>query len=1362
MTPPAATASHHLPPSLAVRTLRVCLWALAGVWVILVVAWLALFWIILPHINEWRGALETQATRALGMPVRLGAIQVRSSGWVPALRLDDVRLLDAQGREALHLQAVDVALSPASLWAFQPRLAQLHVRGLALDVRRDAQGQLHVGGHRLGQADPAFTQRVLDWVFRQGELVLRDGRVRWTDELRPQAPPLQLQAVQLVIRNSLRRHDIRLDAAPPPGWGQPFSLRGRFTQPLLARPGDWPRWQGEAYAEFPQAQVASLGRYLPLPVKLHQGEGAVRVWTQWQGGRPRQATVDVALAALRLQWGTALQPLSVQQLRTRLELAHRSEGWQAATRGLQFRTVDGLAWPAGDLALTLRQAQDGLAWWPTGDGVLGGEFSAERLDLKLLSRAAGRLPLPEAWRTALAQWSPQGLAQGVSLRWEGRLQAPVRYQARARLAGLGWAAGPADHGPGRPGLSNAQLELQATEAGGSALVAVVNGQLLMPGLWAEPAVPLRQARAALQWRRLGAPGAGPAAGLELQVRDARFTTGDDLQGQFQATWRRSQPGPGQIDLQGSVAQAPAPRVARYLPLALPEAVRGYVQRAVQGGRVSDVQFLVRGPLQAFPFQGPRAALGELRIAAQVQGVGFDYLPGVPGGAPSPWPALEDVHGELLLAGGELALRGARARLHGVAFESLEARLGPLAAAPELVLHGQGRGPAARLLSFIESSPLGGWLEHATAGMQADGAAELGLELRVPVHDPGHTRVKGEVRLGGNGLLLQPGLPRLQAARGRLLFTEEVLRVVDGQAQVLGGELRLGGEVRAGLAQFSGEGRASAAALRTQAHWPELAQAARLAEGEAAYQLAWRQAAGRRSFTLNTGLQGMALALPAPLGKAAAEAWPSELRLQWEAPSGATAASPLSLQAHLGAVAQAQAQWGGSGTQPTLLRAGVGLLTAAPQPPAGMHVAAHLPGVDLDEWQAWGARWLPQAQADSAAPMALPDSIALELGELRAGPRRLTRLSASLSPQAQGGQTVWRARLQADELAGQLEYRTARGEQPGRLMARLSRLNLPPAQAPAPPQELVRVAERTAERAPALDIEVDALQWQGRELGALKVLAHHEAGAAPAWVLDRFSLAVPEARLRAQGRWRYGTGERPMQADVVLDLDDSGALAGRLGLPQALTGGKGQLAGQLAWAGSPLAPDLGSLQGELKVGLAQGQVLKVEPGMARLLGVFSLQSLPRRLLGDFRDLTEDGFAFDRVEGDFQLDAGRVRTRNLRMQGLQATALVQGEADLRQETQALQVLVVPELNAGAASLAYAAVNPVVGLVSFAAQWLLRQPLMQASAREFRITGRWDDPQVERVERAPAAESAAPPASSPNANPNATPKATPKATP
>jgi hypothetical protein len=76
-------------------------------WGPLLAAWLTLHWGILPHIDEWRPQVERRAGSALGLPLSVGNISVRSAGWVPAFELQDVRVFDRQGREALRLDDAD-------------------------------------------------------------------------------------------------------------------------------------------------------------------------------------------------------------------------------------------------------------------------------------------------------------------------------------------------------------------------------------------------------------------------------------------------------------------------------------------------------------------------------------------------------------------------------------------------------------------------------------------------------------------------------------------------------------------------------------------------------------------------------------------------------------------------------------------------------------------------------------------------------------------------------------------------------------------------------------------------------------------------------------------------------------------------------------------------------------------------------------------------------------------------------------------------------------------------------------------------------------------------------------------------------
>ena len=324
----------------------------------------------------------------------------------------------------------------------------------------------------------------------------------------------------------------------------------------------------------------------------------------------------------------------------------------------------------------------------------------------------------------------------------------------------------------------------------------------------------------------------------------------------------------------------------------------------------------------------------------------------------------------------------------------------------------------------------------------------------------------------------------------------------------------------------------------------------------------------------------------------------------------------------------------------------------------------------------------------------------------------------------------------------------------RLHARLTRLSLPRSEADSF-SDLMDPAKPAANGSPlpSLDIEVDDFELRGRRFGRLEVQAQAPAGSRD-WKLEKLQIKAPEATLIATGQWGAVKGDlsgrRRTQLDWTLDIADGGKLLERLGQGQKdapiLRGGKGQLAGQIGWDGSPLAPHYPTMAGALNVQLDTGTFLKAEPGVGRLLGILSLQSLPRRLLLDFRDVFAEGFTFDGVTGDVKIAAGVARSDNIRIRGLQATVLVDGSTDLAAETQALRVVVVPEVSAGGASLAYAAINPAVALGAFLAQMILSRPMAAASTREFQISGTWNDPKVEKVENPAPAKAASAPLASP----------------
>ena len=97
-------------------------------------------------------------------------------------------------------------------------------------------------------------------------------------------------------------------------------------------------------------------------------------------------------------------------------------------------------------------------------------------------------------------------------------------------------------------------------------------------------------------------------------------------------------------------------------------------------------------------------------------------------------------------------------------------------------------------------------------------------------------------------------------------------------------------------------------------------------------------------------------------------------------------------------------------------------------------------------------------------------------------------------------------------------------------------------------------------------------------------------------------------------------------------------------------------------------------------------------------------MPKRIKLDFKDIFSEGFAFDRLRENINLKNGSASSDNFRAIGTQATIFLDGSVDLINQSQNMRVLVLPELNAGIASLGYVLVNPAIGLGSFIAQYIL----------------------------------------------------------
>jgi uncharacterized protein YhdP len=261
------------------------------------------------------------------------------------------------------------------------------------------------------------------------------------------------------------------------------------------------------------------------------------------------------------------------------------------------------------------------------------------------------------------------------------------------------------------------------------------------------------------------------------------------------------------------------------------------------------------------------------------------------------------------------------------------------------------------------------------------------------------------------------------------------------------------------------------------------------------------------------------------------------------------------------------------------------------------------------------------------------------------------------------------------------------------------------------------------------VAIEHFLLHSRDLGELRLKADNVEGV---WN-THFEAKNADGNLDGSGHWRPGKAGAPSETgiDFKLTAKSIEKLLARLGHPGTVRRGTAGLEGSLSWAGPPSAFDYASLTGKLKLEAASGQFNKLEPGVGRLLGIVSLQSLPRRINLDFRDIFSEGFAFDNLGGNFAVSHGVMETHDFQLQGPAAKVLMNGSVDLDKETQDLKVRVQPALSdTVAVATGVLLVNPALGAAAWVMNKVFGNPLDKAFAFDYAVTGSWAEPNVARL--------------------------------
>ena len=1028
---------------------------------------------------------------------------------------------------------------------------------------------------------------------------------------------------------------------------------------------------GKVFVELDYADLAGWQPWVDYPVHLPQGRGALRIWGDIADGAGK-LTADVALEELRISLGRKLPELDLASMRGRLEGRYKADEWALAGHKVELLTQDGIRIAPTDFKVEWRQDPKSAA--------ISGNASASFLDLSVLGHLASYMPLDAQSRDLLTRHRPQGHITELKASWALDGETLKRYSLKTSFRDLGIEAD--RYFPGASGLSG---NIDLTEKGGELTLNSGASGLSLPAIFPEPDIALDALKARASWKN-------SAEAVAIKLEKLEFA-GPDAAGSALGSYRYTGEGPGEIDLTASVDRADGRAVWRYMPHVVNAEARNWLKRGIVAGHGYDGRLVLKGNLKDFPFRDGKG--GKFIVTAKATEAKIDYAAG--------WPTIEHIDADMSFGTG-MKIVASKGRILGAGLSGVTVDIPDFESQEEMLLvRGLAQGPTTEFFRFMEQSPVSDKIDHFTDGMKAVGNGSLSLELDIPLRHALDTKMRGDYRFQNNQLQPLAGLPPLTQVNGRLLLTESSVVAQDISGRVFGGPLKVLVRSAGDKVGVVASGTANIGEVSKHFGWPLINHLTGSAGWKADINIRRRNA----EVVVESDLLGVSSPLPEPLNKNATT--PLALRIERSTPDAQREQYRITLgKIGQGVIVRRLDSWergvfAVGDTEPRL-------------PDKGLAVRVAVPRIDADAWK----NFLPDngnGAATDGSGLAL-NVVTLKTPQLRLFERDYNQVDVSLRPRDGG----WQIGLNTREAIGDVFWKSA-GE--GWVEGNFKRLVVRPA------TEIGEGSTTLINSLPGMSLVVEDFYIGDKALGKLDLKARNDKGA---WHLDTLNLQNPDGALKGKGVW-INNGRHQTRLEFELAAKDIGKLLDRLGYADTVRRGSAKLTGDLQWGGPLTGIHYPSLTGQMTVEAEKGQFNKLEPGVGKLLGLISLQSLPRRLTLDFRDIFSDGLAFDSIDAKLAIRKGVMRTTEpLRISGPAAQVEMQGETDLKNETQDLQVVVRPELGGLAAVGTAALINPVVGAAALVANTVLQKPLNRLFSYRYHVTGTWADPKIDKAGESP----------------------------
>lgn len=706
--------------------------------------------------------------------------------------------------------------------------------------------------------------------------------------------------------------------------------------------------------------------------------------------------------------------------------------------------------------------------------------------------------------------------------------------------------------------------------------------------------------------------------------------------------------------------------------------------------------------------------GAVNSRISFSGLQLAYAPG--------WPVAEQVAGTVEFSGESMHAVVDAGRVAGVALRAPEIRIAETRSAEielDLVSIESGADDLSRLARALPLEDA----DRALQTLQWSGPATAEASVWLPVKHRDDWRLAGAIRFDNTDMTVrEPGIS-LADISGQLPFTRERMGPATLSARMLDEPVALSLD-----SWFQPEfslalrGRLPLKGLLPAGWKSSLQDVLPLFGGSADFDMEFTgDGAGARNglqMRIASSLEGIALDLPMPLQKPAADAWPFELVL------------PLGEDLRPARFRVADRFAGRWMVTSDYWQLGLGLGGTEVDLPVAENfiVEGKLSALEIDQWLSLLAGVTDRGLKPDTSESNISGWLDVTVDDLRVQRDSLGEMVLALNRE----DDYWRLNGAGERARGSIRF-PASGEADPSLVVDMQHLFWPASGrdasvAPGPPSSL------DPRRLPALDVLIRQFQWGDLDLGEFRLNSHRDSRGLQ---IEQVSTKRRGLELNGSGQWQWIDSQPRSEMRLRLATDNLGQTLKAAGFDIALQRGQAVIEMDGKWPGSPIDLSLQRVEGNLELVATDGVIPEAGPGAGRVLGLISLNSIPRRLRLDFSDVFGEGLAFDRVAGRFELSGGIASTDDLRIDAPAAEIRMRGRTDLEERTYDQTMIVRPGVGSALPVIGALAGGPVGAAAGAALQQIFSKPLGGISEVRYSVTGSWQDPVMEPVAVEPAGD-------------------------